>query len=207
MSIDAWTAYVGFVLVVVVTPGPSVLLSAATGMTHGVRKTMATVAGDLSANVLQMGVASAGLGIALQASATAFQTVKWCGIAYLVYLGATRWLRPPTSIESVSSRESKSRRALFIQGFLVSASNPKAVLFFLALFPQFFDPHGSRVAQLLILGATFVVLDGTALILYACFARQIRRLLMNRDRLRWLDRITGSFYVGAALALARVKRD
>lgn len=139
MSMNLWIAYIGTVLLMMSTPGPSQLLMLSNSIGNGFRRSLFTAAGDLSANLVQMIVASVGLASVLASSTTFFVAIKWAGVGYLVYLGLKLLLarKPP---ESALEPPKRSARALYWQGFLTSAANPKAVVFFAALFPQFIDP-------------------------------------------------------------------
>ena len=208
MSITLWLAFVGTVIPIVMSPGPSVLLVSSHRMEFGPKATLPTILGDLSANILQMIVASVGLVTIVTTSAVWFGILKWVGVSYLVVLGVRRFWSPRRDggfpVSCSVTRPVPTKR-LFFRGFAVSAANPKAVLFFGSLFPLFIDPRSAWVPQLLALGVTFVVLDGSALHLYAALGGRVRVWLSRRRREHWEDRFTGACLIGAAAALA-VKR-
>ena len=209
MTLEIWLTYVAMVAIIAISPGPSVLLASSHGMRHGYSKTLATIAGDLSANTLQMTAVALGLGAALAASATFFGILKWAGVGYLMYLGIRQWIVRPDDADTRSGDtrgQAAARTTLYWQGFTVSASNPKAVLFFLALFPQFLVPASPRAMQLVVLGLTFLAMDGIALILYARFGARLRAWLVINNRVRWQGRISGSMLLVAAAYLSRTKR-
>lgn len=200
MPFDVWTAYLLTVLVLMSTPGPSHLLMLSNSMTHGFYRSLATAAGDLAANVLQMLAAGLGLATLILASERAFLAVKWLGVAYLVWLGVRLMVRAGGSGESGARRAAVSTLQLWFQGFTTSAANPKAVVFFAALFPQFIDPGRPLWPQLLVLSTTYVVVDGCFLSAYGAGADWISRRLEGPAR-AWLDRIGGGFLIGAAVLL------
>ncbi len=204
MSSTVLLAFIGTVAVLAITPGPSTMLGSAHGMRYGARGTMPTIAGDLSANTLQMLAASLGLAAIITNSATAFTVVKWAGVAYLVWMGLT-YLRAAPSHGSSEHDIVRSPWARYAQGFVTSASNPKAIVFFAALFPQFVEPNAASVpvaVQLLFLGLVFLVIDGSAVLLYAATAGRLAAWLAAKGRARTQRRVTGVVLIGAAGLLA-----
>ncbi len=201
MSIEVWSAYVVTVLALMSTPGPSHLLMLSNSMASGFRPSIATAAGDLSANVLQMLAAGLGLATVLTASRHGFVVVKWAGVAYLAWLGMQQIRRPFASQgELLEAPPVSSRRKLWLQGFVTSAANPKAVVFFAALFPQFLSKELAFWPQMLILGATYIAIDATFLLTYGASADWLASRLKGSTR-RWLDRLAGSCLLGAAVLL------
>lgn len=157
-------------------PGPSQLLMISNSLVHGWRRSLATVAGDLTANACQMAAAGLGLAALIGQSAAALSAVKWAGVAYLVWLGVGRLrdaARTPLGPGAEATRHT-GRGTLFRQGFFTSATNPKAVVFFAALFPQFIDPGLPVAAQLVVLGAIYLIVDGVLLVAWGAFAARAR---------------------------------
>jgi len=197
MSIDVWLIYLATVLAFMSTPGPSHLLMLSNSLSNGFRRSTATAAGDLSANFLQMILASLGLAAILTSSQTTFLVIKWAGVAYLVYLG----LKLICSEQVVSkSSEKRSIKVLYWQGFITSAANPKAVIFFAALFPQFLSAEQPLLPQFLILSVTYLSVDGLFLCLYGKFADAFRMQVLERYG-RFLSVLSGSLFLAAALLL------
>ena len=201
---DLWLAYLGTVLLIVCSPGPSVLLVSSHRILYGRRAVAPTVAGDLSANLLQMAAASVGLAVVVQSSGHLFAAVKWLGAAYLVGMGIIRLTkgRRPDQKPSAMVRREAPPAALFRRGFLVSAANPKAIVFFAGLFPLFLDPSRPLLPQLSVLAVTFLLCDGSALALYSRAGGLIKDWLSRRGKQHWEDRITASLLIGAGLGLA-----
>lgn len=199
MTFEIWFAYSATLLIYMVTPGPSHLLMLSNSMAHGFRPSLATALGDLSANSLQILAAGLGLASLVLASQEAFTVVKWAGVAYLVYLGVQK-IRTAGRIPSDLSG-GPGRRSLFLQGFLTSAVNPKAVVFFAGLFPLFLDPTAALAPQILILGATYIAIDGAFLCFYGASAGWLAKRLQARAK-AWLDRASGGFLIVAALLLS-----
>ncbi len=199
MSFDVWVTYTLTLLVFMVTPGPSHLLMLSNSMAHGFRPSLATAAGDLSANALQITAAGLGLASLVLASQEAFFVVKWAGVAYLVYLGIQKIRRAGRGDRSAPSAVRHGN--LFLQGFLTSAVNPKAVVFFAGLFPLFLDPAEPLALQIFVLGATYILADGLFLCFYGASAAWLAQRLRERAR-AWLDRASGGFLIAAALLLS-----
>lgn len=200
MDVNVWLLFVGTVLMFMITPGPSHLLMLSNSMTHGFRPSLATAAGDLTANALQMLAAGLGLAALLVASQQALAVVKWLGVAYLIWMGV-RMLRQ-ASAPSVGGQKGGrgTARALWLQGFLTSAANPKAVVFFAALFPQFIEADRPFVPQFLALSATYIVIDGLFLSGYGASASWLAKRLKDGAH-RWVQRLGGVFLSVAALLL------
>ena len=201
MPIETWTLYVLTVLALMSTPGPSQLLMLTNSGVHGFQRSLSTAAGDLSANALQMLAAGLGLAAIIAASATALTIIKWAGVAYLIWLGV-RMIRRAKADGSTGQGQQKqaSLKTLWLQGFLTSAANPKAVVFFAALFPQFITADAPFWPQFLILSATYIVMDGLFLSAYGLGSNWVVKRYKGNARV-WVERIGGSFMIGAAVLL------
>jgi homoserine/homoserine lactone efflux protein len=199
MSIEIWLAYIGTVLVLMSTPGPSQLLMLSNSIGNGFRRSIATAAGDLSANFLQMSVASIGLVSAMQNSREFFIIIKWVGVAYLLYLGFKQIVTKADN-QLQQKRNLRSIKSLYWQGFITSAANPKAVIFFAALFPQFINPTAPLLSQFAVLSSTYIVMDGIFLCCYGKSAEWISNKLRSSGG-HYINQISGSFLIGAAILL------
>lgn len=199
MTQDLIFAYITAVFILLVSPGPSHLLMLSNSLSCGFSRSWATAVGDLTANSLQIAVASTGLVGLLYTSRNFFITVKWAGVAYLVYLGIGQFRRKNSAEITTSARE-LSRRALYWQGFVTSAANPKAVVFFAALFPQFIDPAQPTSIQFLTLGSLYLVIDGCFLLFYGFFSDWIsRRYQVHIEK--YSNRISGILLIATAVLL------
>lgn len=198
-------AYAGTVVLLALTPGPSVMLGSAHGMRYGARGTVPTIAGDLSANTLQMIAAAIGLGAIITNSASAFTVIKWAGVGYLAWMGINHLRHAKQNLDQPDPDNGLNAWSRYAQGFVTSASNPKAVVFFAALFPQFVDPAtstGPVWMQFLILGLIFLAIDGVSVFLYAATAGRLSSWLSRRGRISTQRRFTGLALLGAAGLLA-----
>ena len=199
MTLETYLAYLATVgIFFAQPPGPSQVLMISNSLRHGLRPSLATAAGDLSANALQMTAAAFGLAAVIAASSEVLTVIKWAGVAYLVWMGVRTFRATPRDIGGgAAARDGFA--TLFRQGFLTSAANPRAVFFFAALFPQFIDPAAGVWPQLLILGATYIAVDGTLLCLWGGMAEKVLGRLRGRSRL--LNRISGALMIAAAVLL------
>ena len=205
IDLSLWLSFVGTVLLLVLTPGPSVLLAVANGMKYGTRKTMGTILGDLSANLIQMTLAAAGLATLITSSGSLFQWIKYAWVAYLVYMGIKKLRAKPGSTISKEQIAGRGFLQLYAEGFLMSAANPKAIVFFAALFPLFLNPAAPLIPQMMVLGVTFLLLDGSTLWLYARFATRLKSYLENKRQQQLQNKIVGSLLILSGLLLSRVK--
>lgn len=201
MPLETYLLYLAAVAVFFATPpDTSQLLIISNSIRHGLRRSLWTVAGDLSANCLQMTGAAFGLAAIIATSAGAFLWIKWLGVAYLAWIGLQLILMREEE-EQVGASGSASPAGLYRQGFITSMANPFAVVFFGALFPQFIDPDAAILPQLLILGATYLVVDAAILVLWGWLGTQaVARLRIVGFGL--VNRICGALMIAAAGLLA-----
>lgn len=200
MNYEIWLVFLMTVLAFMVTPGPSHLLMLSNSMTHGFRPSLATAVGDLTANALQMLAAGLGLAALLIASQGALAFVKWAGVCYLVWMGIRMWRNAGAVSSAVGTAPNAALKTLWMQGFITSAANPKAVVFFAALFPQFIDPSQPFLQQFLILSVTYIAIDGTFLASYGAGAGWLASRLKGRATAA-IHRVGATFLIGAALLL------
>lgn len=200
MTLEAWLLYVGTLLLFMSTPGPSHLLMISVSMSNGFQRSLATAAGDLSANTLQILLAGFGLAAIVMASRYGFAMVKWLGVAYLVWIGLRTILASFRDRGKIKAMQSASPGSLWLRGFVTSAANPKAVVFFASLFPQFIDPQRPLFAQILILGSTYLVIDGLFLAAYGKGASWIAEKVSAHSR-HWVDRASGIGLIITAIIL------
>lgn len=196
MSFETYLLYLGVLAAFFVTPpDTSQLLIISNALRHGLRRSMATVAGDLSANSIQMTLAAFGLTAVVATSAYALWVVKWLGVAYLAWIGVKLIFSRPDA-----DAPAPAGGRLFRQGFVTSMANPYAVVFFGALFPQFIDTSAAIWPQLLILGGTYLVVDGVILVLWGWTARRTLGRVKALSG-QWLNRVSGALMLGAAVLL------
>ncbi|MEP1353405.1 MAG: LysE family translocator [Tateyamaria sp.] len=200
MSAETYLLYLAAVAVFFATPpDTSQLLIVSNAMKHGLRRSLWVICGDLSANVLQMTAAAFGLAAIIATSAQAFGWVKWIGVAYLVWIGV-QLMMSRGGLGSEQAIPEPRRSGLFRMGFVTSMTNPYAVVFFAALFPQFIDPTAAILPQLAILGVTYLVVDGVTLVLWGWAGERVAARLKNMS-LTVINRISGGLMIGAAVLL------
>ena len=199
MTLENWIAYIITVFIFLVSPGPSHLFMLSKSLSHGFDKSWATGAGDLTAHLWQIGVASIGLVSFIYAFRHFFIIIKWAGVLFLIYLGIKQF-RKKSPFTEYAKESATRKKTLFLQGFLMSSSNPKAVVFFAALFPQFVNTSEPTVIQFAILGTTYIIIDGCFLIFYGHFADWCKtRFEKHIDK--YLNRFSGSLLIGTAVLL------
>lgn len=201
MPMDTYLIYLAAVAVFFATPpDTSQLLIISNSIRHGLSKSVYTIAGDLSANCLQMTGAAFGLAAIIATSASAFIWIKWLGVAYLVWIGV-QLIRAKDQETDVDANPSGGRFRLFRQGFVTSMANPFAVVFFGALFPQFIDPSAAVLPQLFILGITYIIVDGAILLLWGWMGIRAATAL-KQFSFGLVNKVCGSLMIAAAMLLA-----
>jgi homoserine/homoserine lactone efflux protein len=210
MSLGTWFAFLIASIILCVSPGPGALASISSGMRHGWRRGMWNVIGMQAATLFNLTIIALGLGAILVASATAFEILKWCGALYLVWLGIAKWREPPLPFDAQAAakadRSGGTARGIFRQGFFVNLTNPKGLVFLLAVLPQFIDTHQAQAMQYAILAATLVCVDLVVMGCYTGLAAKVLRLLKDPRHIRFTNRFLGSLFVGAGAALAAFRR-
>ena len=206
MPLDLWLAYVFTSAVVLAIPGPTVLLVLSYSIAHGKRAAFPVVAGLGLGDAVAISLSLIGLGTLLATSAIWFTVIKWCGGLYLIYLGFSmiRGAGSP-QVEDVKTA-SKSNTQLFASAFVVTALNPKSIVFFIALLPQFISPGHASLPQLWILGITFVVMAMIGGSLYAIFASTMRQFLMSPRSWKIYGYCGGGLLCGAGAWALTAKR-
>ena len=205
MSFEPWLAFVAASIVLLAIPGPTVLLVVSYALGHGRRYAAATVAGVALGDLTAMTASLLGLGALLAASAGLFTAVKWVGAAYLVYLGLKLWRAPVGEPGQADISETRPGR-IFAHAYVVTALNPKGIVFFVAFLPQFLDMTRPVLAQMAILVATFVSLATINAALFGLMASSARRTIRNPSAQRLVNRIGGSFLIGAGVLTAAWRR-
>lgn len=204
MSLHIWALYAATVLVYSALPGPGAMLVMSHGLAHGTRPAIATVCGIEAGIVVFVTVTALGLDTLLTLSAGMFDLIRWAGAAYLVYLGARKWLERPVLAEKPVAPGRAVRRAhLGAQGMMVSLSNPKSLLFFGALYPQFVNAGSAYAAQMLVLGLTTVAIDFCVLSSYAALPDRIGAWMRRGNHLKLYNRTVGTILIAAGVAVAR----
>jgi threonine/homoserine/homoserine lactone efflux protein len=189
-----------------IVPGPAVLLVVAQGLTRGTPAGVSAILGILTGNTIYFALSATSLGALIVASYEVFFLIKWLGTAYLIWLGISVF-RGRSSTLSVKPARRAGLPRVFANGLILQLANPKALLFFVALLPQFIDPSADIMQQITILGVTGILLDFAVLLVYSTFASRFRTLATQSRFGRITDRISGSFLIGAAALTAATRRN
>ena len=207
MSLETWLAFIAACWVISLSPGAGAIASMSCGLQYGFWRGYWNALGLQLGLVLQIAVIAAGVGAILAASATAFQVIKWFGVGYLVYLAVKQWRALPADVtDETAVRPIGKPLSLVFRGFLVNVSNPKALIFMLAVLPQFIDPQAALVPQYLTIAATMVAVDLLVMAGYTGLAARVLRLLRTPRQQRRMNRAFAGLFIGAATLLATIRR-
>lgn len=201
MTFELWLTFFLAALVISISPGPGAINTLSSGLRYGVRNSLPAILGLQLGYGAQIIVVGIGLGALLAASTTAFNIVKWLGIAYLVWLGYKKWTQPPLAMDGIPQR-GENGWVRFWQAAFVNLTNPKATVFLVALFPQFMNTQADQAVQLTFMGITLILVDIGVMLGYATLASQMSRWMKSARHQRIQNRIFGSLFVGAAAMLA-----
>ena len=208
MSWDYWLAYLGAAWLIALSPGSGAVLSISHGSAYGVRKTSTSILGLQTGLLVILLVAGLGVGSLLLASEAAFTLVKLLGALYLMYLGVQQWRSTRGMLDNapMAALQQDSARRRFLTGFFTNVTNPKGIVFMVAVLPQFIDTARPLALQLLILAVTTLATDVIVMHGYAFFGRTLRQMLRTPRAARWQNRVFGSVFVALGTALLFVQR-
>lgn len=209
MSLENWLAFVATAAVVLAIPGPTILLVISYSLAHGRKVASATVAGVALGDFTAMTASMLGLGALLTTYATLFTVLKWVGAAYLIYLGIKLWLAPvrETSFEEEAQPDADvSPLRVFLHTYMVTALNPKSIIFFVAFLPQFLDVNQPFLGQMVVFEATFLVLATLNAGLYGLLASSARSTIRSPRVQRAVNRTGGTLMIGAGFLAAGMRR-
>lgn len=210
ISLHLYLAFIAASLIILVIPGPTIVLVIGQALAQGRRVALASVAGVGLGDLVATSLSMAGAGAILATSATLFQVLKLAGAAYLIWLGLKMW-RSPVTLPAIGSDadgeidKPGSLLPIFRDAFLVTVLNPKGILFFVAFVPQFIDPAGAYAPQAIVYVLTFTALGIVNATCFALAASSARRVVRRPGILRAVTRAGGSLLMmaGAAAALTR----
>jgi threonine/homoserine/homoserine lactone efflux protein len=207
MTWQIWLLFVITEAVLSVTPGPAVLYVLSQAIRRGPGKSVWASWGILSANAMYFALSATSLGAVIVASYRLFFLIKWIGAAYLVYLGLSSFFGK-SSVLSLPEEKSGLRTGTRIlrDGFFLQAANPKALLFFAAILPQFIDAHHNVVLQVLVLGISSIVVEFVILFIYGQLAGRALSTARSPRFEKLTNRVAGSLLIGAGVGLARLRR-
>jgi len=207
MDINILLIYTVVAFFYITSPGPAVILA----IVNGMRANMKTVMLSSFANVLGLFILSTasifGLGVLFKTSSNLFLLVKIVGAFYLIYLGI-KFLLNKSSFhidENNEKEKNKNEKTYFLESFFLAITNPKPILFFTAIFPQFLNMQTSIIPQFFILTGIFLFISFSSLCAYAYLAKKSKRWLSDKNRLTWFSRITGGMFIGLGVGILQLK--
>ncbi|MGZ5113110.1 MAG: LysE family transporter [Usitatibacter sp.] len=206
MDLSVWITYFVATLILSISPGPGAFSSISSGLHHGFRLGVWNGIGMQAANLILVAIVSLGLGAILLASETLFSAVKWLGVIYLIYLGIVTWRAPARGFEEDRDDHANTVREVFMRGFFVNLTNPKGIIFFAAILPQFIEVARPQMQQYAVLAATTFAVDVVVMGGYTALAAKVLRVMREPRHLRWVNRGLGGAFVAAGLALASFRR-
>ncbi len=210
MTFNCFIAYFVILFIATITPGPSMLLAINHGVNHGVGRSIFSALGNVTGNLLMALASIVGLGAVLLASGFVFNIIKWAGIIYLAAIGIKLLLGPVKTDDSntgkVSPAGNKGKRMLFVDGFVIAVGNPKGILFFTALFPQFVNIQSATIISFIAIFITLGLVAFGCYMLYAASGAKLSKLFRSYSFKKIFNRIAGSIFMGTGLALAFTKK-
>jgi threonine/homoserine/homoserine lactone efflux protein len=207
MSLTTYSLYLAAVAVLVLSPGPTMLMCMTTALNDGKSSALAAAVGSISAVLGVMTLSALGLGALLATSELAFTVIKVIGAIYLVWLGIKTFCSnaEAVNIKRAATDTKRRLRSHYVRGFLVGSSNPKAILFFTAFFPQFLNPIEPFAPQYSILALTFITCEFSVLAMCAFGVSAVAPVLRSSWHMRWINKVTGGLFatMGGLLLLSR----
>ncbi len=211
MTLTTYLLYITAVAVLVLSPGPTMLMCITRAIQNGPIRALCAGLGSVTAALCTMLLSALGLGALLAASELAFTVLKVVGAGYLIYLGIKTWRSPVAVLgqpgaDGMRATQVLTPMASYAQGFMVGASNPKALLFAAAFFPQFLNASEALLPQFTILGITFAAMELSVLSLCTFGAARVAPLLASERRIRWVNRVCGGVFAtmgGVVLTMRR----
>ncbi|NNH38867.1 LysE family transporter [Acinetobacter terrae] len=204
MSYQIWLAYMLACWVISISPGAGAIASMSSGLNYGFRRGYWNALGLQLALLVQIGIVAAGVGVLFATTPWAFLIVKWFGVLYLLYLAYLQWKAQTQSIEIQQEQPNKSIPKLVLYGFLVNMSNPKAIVFLLAVLPQFLDLSKPQWIQYLIMALTMVTIDLIVMAGYTGLAAKVLRVLKSPKQQKYMNRTFAVLFSCAAGLLSLV---
>lgn len=205
MPLDQFLVFFTLTFFVSASPGPVMLACMANGGFYGLRRSLWGMAGATLGNLLLMLLSALGMGLLLTRSDLLFNMIRWLGAAYLVWLGLKICLQPVTPELAAQAAAEGSPRALLIKSFIVAVGNPKGLVYFGALFPQFIATGRPLFLQFAVLTVVFVITDLLWMLAYAKGGSFIMGWLRSPAHQRWFNWISGGALIGAGVLMGLIK--
>ncbi|WP_434278703.1 LysE family transporter [Acinetobacter sp. CE-15] len=204
MSYQVWFAYMLACWVISISPGAGAIASMSSGLNYGFRRGYWNAIGLQLALLVQIAIVAAGVGVLFATTPLAFFVVKWFGVLYLLYLAYIQWTTKTQSIDIPTEQPTKSISKLILYGFIVNISNPKAIVFLLAVLPQFLDLSKPQWIQYVIMAVTMITIDLIVMAGYTGLAAKVLRLLKSPKQQKYMNRTFAVLFSCAAGLLSLV---
>ncbi len=200
IDLSFWLLYASTVFIVSIIPGPSMILALNHGMKYGYKLSLFTALGNTVASIIQATIAIVGLGIILTTSTTLFMIIKYIGALYLIYLGI-KLFKTPFHLEEKNLSKEVKKKNLFFESFIVAASNPKAVVFFTALFPQFINENQNTIFHYSLLIIILALVAFTCMMIYSVSANFIKKIFNKTSLSKYFGKMIGSLFISFGIGL------
>lgn len=209
MELSRWLLFIAVAVAAVASPGPAILLAISNSVRFGLSKVFLSSLGNISGLFLLSVAAIFGLGAILKTSTNLFLIVKLIGAAYLIYLGIKQWRSKANFFDEATLQskfvKNKSSKRHYLEGFFIAMTNPKAILFFTALFPQFLNTQESLSIQFFIMTLTLMAMSFLALMTYGLLASKAKRWFAEGERTKWFNRVLGSVFISIGVGVLQLK--
>ena len=207
MSFESWLAFCSISFIASFTPGPAILIATTHALQHGLNRSVSTMCGNITGLLIMASCSIAGLSAVILTSTLAFTVIKVAGAVYLFYLGIKIWRAGLVFPEKQRTKtHTVNLLSLYSQGVMVALTNPKAIVFTTALFPQFISPDQPLTGQFTILVVTFMANSFISLFIWAAISSRVTASSVSPRLNRYLGKIFGGVFVGAGAALLAVQR-
>jgi homoserine/homoserine lactone efflux protein len=205
MTLSTWLTFFVASWLISLSPGAGAISCMSAGMRYGFLRSIPNIFGLQVGATLLVVIVAAGLGAVLATRVVAFTAIKWFGVAYLLWLGIAQWRAEAQPLRLDDAR-AMSGMEMFGRAVLINLSNPKGIVFMLAVLPQFIDPHAAQWPQYALCAATIFCTDAVVMSGYTLLASRVFATLREAHHIRWLNRAFGGMFVGAAMLLATFRR-
>jgi len=197
MDIEFWLLYVSVVFMASIIPGPSMLLALTHGIKYGYKSSIATALGNTVASVTQAIIAISGLSIIFTTSGILFELIRYAGAIYLIYIGVMLFKTPiqdTLNLDPIDTNDTSTFR-MFTQAFFIAMGNPKAIIFFTALFPQFISTDGTPLLQYILMTLSLGIIAFTCMMIYSIAGAKATRFFRTSAIGKYLNKITGGIFI------------
>lgn len=205
MTIESFLAFFTAATVLIIIPGPTNMVVVSSALQQGFKRSLWTVFGAAVSHTFFFSIALAGLTSVLLKSAVLFEWIRWIGVGYLLWLGIRQWTQQALPSMEVRTHSAASTWSLFLRGFAVNTTNPKALFFYAAFFPPFVDTSAPVIPQLILMGAVFVAIFIFVASVHGMLASRAQGMMKNTNHQRLVNRVSGSFLIGAGVLLASIR--